>query len=456
MVTDDIEHALRILRPVHDESAGVDGYVSVEVAPELARDCDGTVASARDLHDRIAEPNLYVKVPATSEGVDAIRILIGEGRSINVTLIFGLDRYHEVMEAYISGLEAYDGDLSQIASVASFFVSRVDTEVDRRLDGIGNDAALALRGKAAVAQAQLAYQRFVETFRGPRWQALADRGARVQRPLWASTSTKNPDYRDTLYVDTLIGPDTVNTMPEATLDAFEDHGTLARTVDADPDGAQRTLDAIEAVGVDLDEVSRVLEDQGVSTFAKSFDELISALGPRRSRHPAVPARKSGKRRPTSRHRGESTCTVSWLWSTTCLASSPSASSRRSTVGPTTGSPSWSREVTWRAAATRAWPTTPGTRSTGGRSTSTGATSGACPWTTSTPTIGWSARRSWSGWAPSTPTTRCAAIRAPTPISCASASSDASTSCTSAWAPTATPHRSSPARGGSTPTRVGWW
>jgi transaldolase len=277
MVTDDIEHALRILRPVHDESAGVDGYVSVEVAPELARDCDGTVASARDLHDRIAEPNLYVKVPATSEGVDAIRILIGEGRSINVTLIFGLDRYHEVMEAYISGLEAYDGDLSQIASVASFFVSRVDTEIDRRLDAIGTDAALALRGKAAVAQAQLAYQRFVETFRGPRWQALADRGARVQRPLWASTSTKNPDYSDTLYVDTLIGPDTVNTMPEATLDAFEDHGTLVRTVDADPGGAQRTLDAIEAVGVDLDEVSRVLEDQGVSTFAKSFDELISAL-----------------------------------------------------------------------------------------------------------------------------------------------------------------------------------
>jgi transaldolase len=161
--------------------------------------------------------------------------------------------------------------------VASFFVSRVDTEVDRRLDAIGTDAALALRGKAAVAQAQLAYQRFVETFRGPRWQALADRGARVQRPLWASTSTKNPDYRDTLYVDTLIGPDTVNTMPEATLDAFEEHGTLVRTVDTDPDGAQRTLDAIEAVGVDLDEVSRVLEDQGVATFAKSFDELISAL-----------------------------------------------------------------------------------------------------------------------------------------------------------------------------------
>jgi transaldolase len=277
MVTDDIEHALSILRPVHDESAGVDGYVSVEVAPDLARDCDGTVASARELHDRIAEPNLYVKVPATAEGVEAIRILIGEGRSINVTLIFGLDRYDEVMEAYISGLEAYDGDLSQVASVASFFVSRVDTEVDRRLDAIGTDAALALRGKAAVAQAQLAYQRFLETFRGPRWEALAARGARVQRPLWASTSTKNPDYPDILYVDTLIGPDTVNTMPEATLDAFDDHGTLARTVDADPDAARRALDAIEEAGVDIDEVSRVLEDQGVATFAKSFDELIGAL-----------------------------------------------------------------------------------------------------------------------------------------------------------------------------------
>ncbi|HZA79559.1 MAG TPA: transaldolase [Acidimicrobiales bacterium] len=277
LVTADIEDALSILRPVHDESAGVDGYVSVEVAPDLARNCDGTVAAARELHQRIDEPNLFVKVPATAEGVEAIRKLVGEGHSINVTLIFGLDRYDEVMEAYISGLESYDGDLSQVASVASFFVSRVDTEVDRRLEALGTDAALALRGKAAVAQAQLAYQRFLATFQGPRWQALADRGARVQRPLWASTSTKKPDYVDTLYVDTLIGPDTVNTMPETTLDAFDDHGTLARTVDADPDAARRTLDAIGEVGVDLDDVSRVLEDQGVASFAKSFDELIAAL-----------------------------------------------------------------------------------------------------------------------------------------------------------------------------------
>ena len=278
MAVSDIEAALAILRPVHDESDGVDGFVSLEVAPDLAHDEAGTVASARELHDRIAEPNLYVKVPATAAGVGAIRALVSEGRNINVTLIFGLDRYEEIMEAYLSGLEAYEGDLSRVHSVASFFVSRVDTEVDRRLDAIGTPEARALRGKTAVAQAQLAYGRFLDRFRGPRWEALAARGARVQRPLWASTSTKNPDYPDTLYVDTLIGPDTVNTMPEATLDAVEDHGTLARTVDADLDGAAATLAAVEAVGVDLDDVSRVLEEQGVATFAKSFDELLSSLG----------------------------------------------------------------------------------------------------------------------------------------------------------------------------------
>lgn len=277
MVVADIEDALRVLRPVHDESGGVDGYVSLEVAPDLARDRDGTVASARDLHDRIDEPNLFVKVPATAEGVEAIRTLVGEGRSINVTLIFGLDRYDEVIEAYISGLEAYGGDLSQVAGVASFFVSRVDTEVDRRLEEIGTPEALDLRGKTAVAQAQLAYARFGERFSGPRWEALAARGARVQRPLWASTSTKNPAYPDTLYVDPLIGPDTVNTMPEVTLEAFEDHGTLTRTVDADPDAARRVFDAIGAAGVDLDDVSHTLEDQGVASFAKSFDELITTL-----------------------------------------------------------------------------------------------------------------------------------------------------------------------------------
>ena len=288
LVVKDIEGALKILRPVHDASDGVDGFVSLEVAPDLARDTAGTVAAARDLHERIAEPNLFVKVPATAEGVEAIRQLISEGRNINVTLIFGIERYDQVIEAYISGLEAYDGDLSKVHSVASFFVSRVDTEVDRQLDAIGSVEALGLRGKTAVAQAQTAYRLFQERFSGPRWEALAARGARVQRPLWASTSTKNPSYSDTLYVDTLIGPDTVNTMPEATLDAFDDHGTLARTVDADYAAADEVLAAVERVGIDIDAVSALLEDQGVATFAKSFDELVSTLGAK-----AEDARKGG-------------------------------------------------------------------------------------------------------------------------------------------------------------------
>jgi transaldolase len=277
LVTSDIEGALALLRPVYDASDGVDGYVSVEVAPDLARDAGGTEAAARHLHTTIDEPNLFVKIPGTAEGIAPIQTMIAEGRSTNVTLIFSLDRYAEVMEAYLSGLEAHPGDLSRIASVASFFISRVDTEVDRRLEEIGTDAALALRGKAAVAQGQVAYDRFRTTFSGPRWEALAARGARVQRPLWASTSTKNPAYPDTAYVDPLIGPDSVNTMPEDTIEAFLDHGTVARTVDADPTAAQEVLDALGAVGVDLDDVGRVLEDQGVASFAKSFDELIGAL-----------------------------------------------------------------------------------------------------------------------------------------------------------------------------------
>jgi len=278
LVTSDIEGALGLLRPVYDASDGLDGFVSVEVAPDLARDSAGTETAARNLHERIAEPNLYVKIPGTAEGIAPIRTMIAEGRSINVTLIFSLDRYAEVMEAYLSGLEQAEGDLSRISSVASFFISRVDTEVDRRLDAIGTDAALALRGTAAVAQAQMAYAHFQQAFAGPRWDALVARGARVQRPLWASTSTKNPAYPDTSYVDPLIGPDTVNTMPEETIDAVLDHGTVARTVDADPAAAHLTLRALADVGVDLDDVAAVLEDQGVAAFAKSFDELIDALG----------------------------------------------------------------------------------------------------------------------------------------------------------------------------------
>jgi transaldolase len=278
LVVDDIRGALALLRPVYDATDGLDGYVSVEVAPALARDSAGTEAAARELHERIAEPNLYVKIPGTAEGIAPIRTMIAEQRSINVTLIFSLDRYADVMEAYLAGLEAAEGDLSRISSVASFFISRVDTEVDRRLEEISTDAALALKGKAAVAQAQVAYQRFLATFQGPRWEALVARGARVQRPLWASTSTKDPALPDTLYVDTLIGPDTVNTLPEATLDAFADHGTPARTVDAHPGAAEQVLADLAAVGVDLADVATVLEEQGVASFAKSFDELLDALG----------------------------------------------------------------------------------------------------------------------------------------------------------------------------------
>jgi transaldolase len=281
LVTTDIHSALAILRPVYDESDGLDGFVSVEVDPGLARDTEGTIAAARGLHELIARPNLYVKIPGTAEGLPAIRQMLSEGHSVNVTLLFSVERYAEVMEAYLSGLEAYAAtgidDLSRVSSVASFFVSRVDTETDRRLEGIGTPQALALKGRAAVANAQLAYAAFLDTFTGPRWEALAARGARVQRPLWASTSTKNTAYPDTQYVDDLIGPHTVNTMPDSTLGDFLDHGTVQRTVDADLDGARSTLGALTDAGVDLADVTRVLEDEGVASFEKSFHEVLSSL-----------------------------------------------------------------------------------------------------------------------------------------------------------------------------------
>jgi transaldolase len=281
MVIRDIHSACDVFSKVYDHSGGVDGYVSVEVDPGLAHDASGTEAAARDLHQRIDRRNLMVKIPGTEEGLGPIEEMIAEGRNINVTLIFGLDRYAKVIEAYQTGLERLaqdpDADLSSVASVASFFISRVDTEVDRRLEAIGSDNALALRGKAAVAQGKLAYQLFLDAFSGPRWEALAARGARVQRPLWASTSTKNDAYPDTLYVDELIGPHTVNTLPESTLEAFADHGTLARRVDADVDDARAVWQSLADVGVDMDEVAAVLEREGVDSFAKSFDELISAL-----------------------------------------------------------------------------------------------------------------------------------------------------------------------------------
>jgi transaldolase len=280
LVVDDIAGALGVLRPTFDASGGTDGFVSIEVAPEIARDTAATIAAARQLHERIDRPNLFVKIPATAEGVPAIQAMIAEGRSINITLIFSLARYAEVVEAYLAGLEALarrGGDLASVHSVASFFVSRVDTEVDRRLEAVGGGDALALRGRAAVAQAKLAYRLFRDRFSGERWERLAAHGAHPQRPLWASTSTKNPAYPDTLYVDGLIGPDTVNTLPEATIAAFEDHGTVARTIDRGVDDAGATMRALAEVGVDMDDVGRVLEDQGVAAFHESFVHVLDAL-----------------------------------------------------------------------------------------------------------------------------------------------------------------------------------
>jgi transaldolase len=281
----DVANAADLLRPLYDAADGGDGYVSIEVDPRLATDTEATVQAAQRLWADLSRPNVFIKVPATEAGVPAIRRLLARGINVNVTLIFSLERYEAVMEAYLAGLEdvvSGGGDPTRVASVASFFVSRVDAEVDPRLEALATPAALALRGKAAVAQAQVAYQRFKARFRGDRWDRLAGRGARVQRPLWASTSTKNPAYPDTLYVDQLIGPDTVNTMPEATLAAFEDHGRLDRTVDADPAGAQRIIDELAEVGVDLDEVTAKLEHEGVAAFTKSFDEVMTALAGRAS------------------------------------------------------------------------------------------------------------------------------------------------------------------------------
>jgi transaldolase len=276
----DTVDALAMLRSTFDDSGGSDGFVSIEVAPELAHHSETTVAAARDLHQRIARPNLLVKIPATPEGVLAIETMIAQGRSINVTLIFSLSRYAQVIEAYLSGLEAVvesGGEPGQVHSVASFFVSRVDTEVDRRLDGVGTDQARGLRGRAAIAQAKLAYQLFAECFSGPRWDRLAALGANVQRPLWASTSTKDPSYSDTRYVDDLIGPHTVNTLPEATIAAFENHGTLDRRIDTGLDEAQDALERMAAIGIDMVDVGQTLEDKGVATFHESFAGVLKTL-----------------------------------------------------------------------------------------------------------------------------------------------------------------------------------
>jgi transaldolase len=279
MVIDDVTNACAVLRPLYDRSGGGDGFVSLEVAPSLAVDTDGTIEAARYLHRQIDLPNLLVKIPATKEGIPAIRQMISEGRNINITLIFSLARHAEVIEAYLSGLEAFvaaGGDPRKVHSVASFFVSRVDTEVDRRLEQLGETGA-GLAGQAAVAQAKLAYQLFTERFSGERWEALKAKGAHRQRPLWASTSTKNPAYPDLLYVDNLIGPHTINTMPGQTIQAFEDHGTVTRTIDQGVDDARAHLERLAEQGIMMDDAAQVLENEGVAAFAKSFDELVQAL-----------------------------------------------------------------------------------------------------------------------------------------------------------------------------------
>jgi transaldolase len=274
----DVGDALDLLRRVWDEGSGRDGYVSIEVDPHLASDTAATIEEAQRLHDLIDRPNLFVKIPATREGLPAIEEMIARGRSINVTLIFALERYAEVADAYLRGLErlvADGGDPSRVASVASFFVSRVDTEADKRLDEVGGHDEL--KGTLAVANAKLAYQRYKEIFAGERWEALRARGATPQRCLWASTSTKNPAYRDVLYVEELIGPHTVNTMPEETIGAFQDHGRVEPTLERGLEEARRTFERFAEAGVDYDDVTLTLEREGVEKFADSFRELLEGI-----------------------------------------------------------------------------------------------------------------------------------------------------------------------------------
>jgi transaldolase len=281
LTTTDVRHGCDILRPAYDASGGVDGRVSIEVAPDLAFDTDKTAASARELWKEVDRDNCLIKIPATTEGAPAITTALSDGISVNVTLIFGLERYRGVMEAYVTGLEQAKEaghDLSGIHSVASFFVSRVDTEIDKRLEAIGSDEALALRGKAGVANAVLAYRDFEQFFSGERWAALEAAGANKQRPLWASTGVKNPDYRDTMYITDLVAPGTVNTMPEKTMEAFADHGEVeGDRVTTSYDDAQSVMDQLAAVGIDYDDVIAALEKEGVDKFSASWTELLETV-----------------------------------------------------------------------------------------------------------------------------------------------------------------------------------
>ncbi|GLZ36965.1 transaldolase [Actinokineospora sp. NBRC 105648] len=281
LTTSDVRDACDLFRDTYQGTDGVDGRVSIEVSPTLAHDSDATTAEAQELWKTVDRPNLLVKIPATEAGLPAITATLAEGISVNVTLIFSVERYRAVMAAYIAGLEqakANGHDLVTIHSVASFFVSRVDTEVDQRLDAIGTDEATALKGKAAVANARLAYAAFEETFQGERWEALAEAGANRQRPLWASTGVKNPDYSPTLYVDQLVVADTVNTMPEKTLHAVAEHGKITGdTVTGRAGEAQEVYTKLSAVGIDVDEVYLALENEGVQKFEKSWTELLETV-----------------------------------------------------------------------------------------------------------------------------------------------------------------------------------
>ncbi len=287
VASDDVRRACDIFLPVYERTNGTDGFVSLEVSPGAANDADETVAEARRLWALVSRPNVMIKVPGTAAGAVAVRKLIGEGINVNITLLFSIDAYREVIESYMAGLEDRRGStrpVDRIASVASFFVSRVDTEADKRiasrLASASSDEAgrlRALEGKLAIANAQLAYALFSETVASSRWQALAARGARVQRPLWASTSTKNPQYRDVRYVEELIGPDTVNTLPPKTLEAFKDHGVVRRTVDADVPAARAVVEEFEALGISLDDITRVLLEEGLASFSRSFDDLLVGL-----------------------------------------------------------------------------------------------------------------------------------------------------------------------------------
>jgi transaldolase len=281
ITTYDVRWACDIMRPAYDSSNGVDGRVSIEVDPRLAHETEKTIAEAKQLWWLVDRPNLYIKIPATRAGLPAITATLAAGISVNVTLIFSLERYDAVMDAFLAGLEqakANGHDLTKLGSVASFFISRVDTEVDKRLDKIGTPEAQALHGKAAIANARLAYEHYEKVFGGERWQALADAGAFPQRPLWASTSTKNPAYRDVMYVEDLIAPGVVNTMPEATIHAYADHGeTKPDTITGAYGDAQKALDDLAALGIDYDDVVDVLEREGVEKFEASWVDLLKSV-----------------------------------------------------------------------------------------------------------------------------------------------------------------------------------